>query len=346
MALVTDIIQPAELVGFVRELDPATYGFTLNQYLPDVNRLVTQYSFSRSDRTRQPIAGYRAFDTESSIASRPGFARVSGEIPPMSQKMQLGEELRLRLEQLRSGDFSEFADQVFNDAELLTEAVLARIELARGEALFNARVTFSVDAGYLNTLTANYGTKTTITAPGVLWSTIATATPLKDIGIMVTDYMAGNGGRPPALILTSKKVLALILQTTEVRTLLSIGGALPSIVTNAALSNLLDSLDLPPIRTYDTTVNVNGVNTRVTPLNDVALLPNPDTQRFGETTFGVTADSLELADSAFLDVASAPGLIGVVDKIMDPVSTWTKVGGLALPVIKDPKLIGSVTVSA
>lgn len=346
MALVTDIVNPAELVGFVRELDPATYGFTLNQYLPDQNRLVTQYAFSRSDRTRQPIAGYRAFDTESSIASRPGFARVSGEIPPISQKMPIGEELRLRLEQLRSSDFSELEGQIFNDAELLTEAVLARIELARGEALFKGEVTFNVDAGYLSTLKADYGAITTITAPGVLWSTIATATPIKDIGIMITDYMAANGGRPPDVILTSKKVRALILQTTEVRTLVSIGGSLPSIVTNDQLSLLMDSLDFPPIRTYDTSVNVNGSTTRVTPLNDVVLLPAPNVNRFGETTFGVTADSLELVDSEFLSIGTAPGLVGLVDKVMDPVSRWTKVGGLALPVIKDPKLIGSVTVAA
>lgn len=346
MALVTDIIDPAELVGFIRELDPAAYGFTLNQYLPDEDRLVTQYAFNRTDRVRQPVAGYRAFDTESSIASRPGFARVSGEIPPISQKMQLGEELRLRLEQLRSSDFSEIEDQIFDDAGLLAEAVLARIELARGEALFKAEVTFNVDAGYLTTMKADYGAPTTITAPGVLWSTVATATPIKDLGIMVTEYMTANGGRRPARVLTSTKVLSLILQTTEVRTLLSVGGAIPSIITNAQLDQLLASLNLPPIVTYDTMVNVAGSSTRVTPLNDIALLPEANAARFGETTFGVTADSLELANSGFLEVATAPGLVGMIDKIMDPVSTWTKVGALALPVIKDPKLVASVTVSA
>lgn len=347
MALVTDIIDPAELVGFIRELDPATYGFTLNQYLPDQPRLVTQYAFNRSDRTRQRIAGYRAFDAESGIASRPGFSRVSGEIPPISEKMQVGEELRLRLEQLRNGgDNTELVDQIFDDAALLTEAVLGRVEMARGEALFKGEVTFNVDAGYLNTLKADYGPPTTITAPGVLWSTVATATPLKDLGIMINDYMTANLGRRPGLILMSSKILNLMIQTVEVKNFLAVGGLVPSIVTQGQLSQVLQSLNLPPIATYDTMVNINGTATRVTPLNDIALLPGVDVARFGETTFGVTADSLELIGQGFLEVPTAPGLTGVIDKIMDPTATWTKVGALALPVIKDNKLVASVTVSA
>lgn len=346
MALVTDIIPPAELVGFIRELDPASYGFTLNQFLPDRERQVTQYTFNRSDRTRQQVGEYRAFDVESPIAKRPGFARVSGEIPPISIKMQLGEELRLRLEQLRSSDFSEIADQVFDDAALLTEAVLARIELARGEALFKSTVTFNVDSGFLSTSKIDYGTPTTITAPGTLWSTVATATPLKDLGVMVNDYMAANNGRRPALALTSTKVFSLVLQTAEVRNYLAAGGLVPSIVTPAQLAQVLQALNLPAIQTYDTMVNINGTATRVTPLNDLALLPATDVNRFGETTFGITADSLELASSEFIDVATAPGLVGLIDKILDPVSTWTKVAGLAVPVIKDNKLVASVTVSA
>jgi hypothetical protein len=346
MALVTDIIPPAELVGFIRELDPAAYGFTLNQFLPDQERSVTQYAFDRSDRTRQIVGEYRAFDVESPIAKRPGFARVTGEIPPISLKMQLGEELRLRLEQLRSSDFSDIAAQLFDDAALLTEAVLARIELARGEALFKSTVTFNVDSGFLATQKIDYGTPTTLTAPGTLWSTIATATPMKDLGIMVTDYMNANNGRRPAIALTSTKVASLILQTTEVRGLMSVGGTIPSIITRAQLDALMQSLNLPPIVTYDTMVNVNGTSTRVTPLNDLALLPGPDVNRFGETTFGITADSLELVSSEFINVGTAPGLVGLIDKIMDPVSTWTKVAGLAVPVIKDNKLVASVTVSA
>jgi hypothetical protein len=349
MALVTDIVPPAELVGFIRELDPTAYGFTLNQFLPDQQREEIEYAFERSDRTRQVIAEYRAFDVEAPIAKRPGFTRVRGEIPPLSLKIQIGEELRLRLNAMRNnGDTAQIAERIFSDAELLTEAALARIELARGEALFKATVTFNVDSGFLSTMKVNYGTATTITAPGTLWSTVATATPLKDLGVMVNDYRAANNGRPPALALTSDKVLKLILQAAEVKSFAGASGfgILPSIVTQTQLSQILDSLGLPQIRTYDTMVNINGTSTRVTPLNDLALLPGVDVNRFGETTFGVTAEALDLVSSGFLTAPTAPGLVGVVEKNFDPVATWTKVAGLPLPVIKDPKLVASVTVSA
>jgi hypothetical protein len=345
MALVTDIVPPGELTGFIRQLDPATYGFTLNEFLPDTAREDIEYAFTRSDRTRQMIGAYRAFDVESPISSRPGFSRVRGEIPPASIKIPLGEEARLRLESLRGFDRG-LADQIFDDAALITEALLGRFEMARGEALFSAKVTFSVDAGYLATLNVNYGTKTTITAPGVLWSTVATATPIKDLGVMVTDYMAGNGGLRPAVVLTSTKVRNLMLSSTEVKNFAAFQGIVPSIVGVDQLAAILAAQGLPPVVTYYTSVNVAGATTRVTPLNDVALLPAPNTGRFGETTMGITAESLELVSSQFLTLQTAPGLTGVVMKTFDPVSVWTKVAGLVLPVIKDPKLIGSVTVSA
>lgn len=345
MALVTDIVPPDELAGFIRELDPAAYGFTLaERFLPITDVQSNEWEAYRSDRTRQPIAGYRSWDTEAQIASRPGTAKVRGEIPPISLKLPVGEEMRIQIEKLRGFDAS-LADQIYDDAAFLTEAILGRVEKAIGEALFMAEVTFDADAGYLATLKVDYGATTTITGPGVMWSTIATSTPITDLVAMVAEYAAANGGRPPDRILTSTKVRTLILQSTQVKSFLTNQGVAPALATVAQLGDLLQAYNLPPIEVYDTLVNVAGSATRVTPLNDLALLPNIDKVRFGETQNGITADALELAGSGFLTADTAPGLVGVVEKIFDPASHWTKVSGVRLPVIKDPKMIGRVTVS-
>lgn len=346
MALVTDIVPPDELTGFVRELDPATYDFTLaERFLPMRDVQSNEWEAYRTDATRQPIAGFRAWDTESPIATRPGTSKVRGEIPPISMKLPVGEEQRLQIQRMR-GFSTELENQIYDDARYLTESILGRLEVAIGEALYKGEVTFNIDTGYLSTLKIDYGNTTTITAPGVLWSTIATSTPITDLEAMCVEYAAANSGRRPARILTSTKVRTLILQSAQVRAFLTNQGVAPALATVGQLANVLAAYNLPPIEVYDTQVNIAGVTTRVTPLNDIALLPETNQVTFGETQNGLTADSLELQGSGWLTEATAPGLIGTVWKVEDPAGHWTKVSGVRIPVIKDPKKIGSVTVSA
>jgi hypothetical protein len=346
MALVTDIIPPAELAGFVRELDPAAYGFTLMaDYLPMRDVESNEYEFTRSDGVRVQAGSYRAWDVEAPIASRQGFSKVRGEIPPASIKMPLGEEQRLFLARLNGND-APLVNALFDDAATLTEALLARFEVAIGEALFAGEVTFNMDAGYLSTLKVDYGATTTVSAPGVLWSTIASSTPITDLELMCTEYATANGGRRPARILTSTKVRSLMLQSAQVKSFAAYNGMTPQIVRVDQLGDILSAYNLPPVEVYDTQVNIAGSATRVTPLNDLALLPETNQATFGETQNGLTAEALELQGSGFLPAGTAPGLTGVIDKVFDPAGHWTKVTGIRLPVIKDPKKIAKATVSA
>lgn len=343
--LVTDIVPPAELNAFVRTLDPAAYGFTLAQFLPNQERQDIEVIFNRSDQIRVEAGQFRSFDVPSAIIGRPGFERVKVPLPPISMKMPLGEEARLQLDRIR-GFSSGLADQVFDDAGTLTESVQARIELARGEALTKGTVSFTVDAGFHANIKLNFGTTTTVTAPGVLWTTPATATPIADLLVMCQDYANANGGVRPAYALTSQKVITAVLRCTEVKNYAAFQGIVPSIVSLQNLGQILDVHSLPPLIPYDTTVNVNGSNTRVTGLNELTLLPAVSPQNFGQTAFGITADALELVNANFETLATAPGLVGTVTKTQDPVAHWTKVAGLVAPYIKDPKKIANVTVAA
>lgn len=343
--LVFDIVNPVELASFVRELDPAAYGFTLRQFLPDQTREDVEYAFNRFTTVRRDVASYRAFDAEAGIAARPGFERVRGQIPPISQKMLLGEEQRLRLQALRGYD-AGLADQVFDDAAFLTEDVLGRIEFARGEALFNGEVTFANDGGFGTDIKADYGPVTALTAPGTLWSTHSTATPVADLIVMIADYKAANGGRSPGVILTSTSVINHVLQCSEVKNILAVGGIAPPIVTLEQLNRILGSHNIPPMVAYDTEVSVDGSSTRVTPLTKLAMLPAPNVASFGETTFGLTAESMELIDAGYMQLSTAPGLVAVNSKTFDPVSVWTKVAGIVVPVVKDTAKIGTATVIA
>lgn len=353
--LVTDIIDPMELQAFVREIDPRAYGFTLQDQLPHRERNQVEFAFRRFDRTRAEEASYRPFDVESPIGSRKGFARVTGEIPPLSKKQTLGEELTIKLAEMRGGagqGSTEIVDQIFDDAADLTESILARLERAKGEALSTGKVTFTNDRGLVDAeidfTVGGAFPLTALSGPSALWSVHASATPIADMIGWVKEWRDANQGRNPAYFQMSLEALQNAVQADEVKNYLAVpGGITPPIVTEANLQQINLSLGLPPIRTYDTETNVPGVgDTRVIPAEKVLLLPAASERDFGETTFGPTAEALELVGAGFGTVETAPGLTGVVMKTFDPVSTWTKVAGLAIPVIKNPSAIGETDVLA
>lgn len=346
--LVTDLVNPQELTGFVRGL--AFADFTLDRFLPNRQRPAIDYAFTRTDRVRQDMASYRGWDTESPIGKRPGFDRIRGEIPPLSKKNVLGEEQRLLLEQLRNGGTVDrtsnaLVEATFADAALLTESVQARIEYARGQVLSTGKVTFTNDAGFIAAEVDYELLAGHIVTAGVLWSTVATADPINDLRGWVTTYKSNNGGRAPGVILISDTILGYLLLNTKIRELASVGGTIPSLLTPGTIGALFQAHGLPPFEVYDTQVSIAGSDTRVTPVNKALLLPaNPD-EAFGETTFGVTAEALELAGAQSIAPADAPGLVGVNMRTFDPVQTWTKVAGVALPVLKDPNRVMVATVA-
>jgi hypothetical protein len=101
MALNFDLIEPGVLTGFVREL-PVPANYVLNRFLPDQNIGDIEAAFSTAFH-RNRAAMFRAFDAETPIGERDNFQRSRVALPPLSQKMLVGEEERLKLEMLRSG---------------------------------------------------------------------------------------------------------------------------------------------------------------------------------------------------------------------------------------------------
>lgn len=342
--IVTDIIDPEELTAFVRELDPAEFGFSLDAYLPNQYRETTEYAYTQIDQSRQDAAQYRPFDVPAAIGKRPGFARKRGEIPPMSKKLLLGEEQTLKLAELRGQD-GLLAGQAFDDAAFLVESVQSRLELARGQALSTGQVTFVNDRG-LAGMVLNYGSITALSAPANLWSSVTLGKPLTNMRTWVAEYRAANGGRPPAICLTSDAVISAAMLSDELRAFAGVGATIPSILTPEQVNNIFRVHGLPPMVSYEVLVQVAGSVQRVIPENKVILLPPASTANFGETTFGITAEALELVGSGYLTVPTAPGLAGVTLKTYDPVHTWTKVSALAVPVIKDTAKIATATVLA
>jgi hypothetical protein len=344
-------VSPLELSGFMRGL---TYNYrgpgTLEQFLPEVKREAMELTFPKATRVVSEVGRYRTYDTEAPISGRPGFSRVTYAVPPLAEKMLLTEEDRLRLDMAKFGVQQEMLDQIFADGAILAKKILARWEYARGQVLQTGKVTAvstETSRGVVGDIIDYTGLGSIGTATASpLWSDTVNATPLADLRSWMTTYRASNDNAMPAVGLCSQSVLDALQLTDDVKNALTPAGLVaPSIaVVPGQADALLSRYGLPPLRLYDTVVNVAGASTPVLATNKIVFLPAPDTEAFGETMIGLTAEGMDLAKQYAKPLSVGVGLTGLAYVEFDPHHTWTKVAAMGAPVLKDPAKVFVATV--
>lgn len=331
MALVlsSEYVAPAELTGYVRAAlaDLPQNAFGLSAFLPDVLTDDIDFRASVGGGGLNRAASFRAYDAESPISGRKGVSRISGELPPISEKRILGEYDRLKMRGLSDG----IKSVIFNDAVDLAKAIQTRLEIARGEALMDGKVTIEENGLALE---ADFGRKAshTVTA-GALWGT--GGDPIADFLAWQAVYVATNGVRPGAT-LTSQEVVSALMRNAKIREYTLPAGSTQQIVTVDAINALLQSFGLPPLSVYEAQVD-DGTGTAKSIIDPkkILFLP-PAGAKLGETLWGVTAESLD-ADYA-IDATEAPGIVVGSYSDKDPVALWTKASAIALPVVPNTNL--------
>lgn len=334
----TEFIEPTQLTGLIRAAlaDQQVNRFRLARWLPNVEVDDITFEFLKGGGGLAEASSYRSWDTESKIGRREGISKVMGELPPISEKIPLNEYDRLRLRNLTRDDALPF---IARDAARLARNIAARFEVARGAALVDASVPITelrqtVDFGRI-------GTHSVVAA--TLWSVHATATPLTDLQAWTQTYEDTNG-EPAAVILMPKAVLQHMTQCEQViRQVypLAPAGTAP-MATNDQVNGVLASLGLPSIEVYDARVKVDGVSTRITPANAIALLPEPGEANaaqpsdLGATLLGTTAEALE--EDYALQAGEQPGVVAATWKTKDPVRLWTHAAAVGIPVLREPNL--------
>ena len=337
MLINTDYITPAELTGYVRAgaADWATNQFSLARWLPNNAIDDLDFRFTRGGEGLVEAATFRSYDAESPIGARPGVTRVTGQLPPISRKIRLGEYDRLKQRKLDG----QVRGALMTDAERMTRSVMARMELARGDALVNGSVTINENGVQV---TASFGRNGAHSvAPATLWSVTATATPLTDL-LAWRDVYSDNNGELPGTIVTSTRVLGYLLRNAEVRALAAVGGITPNLVALGGLQAVLEAHGLPPIVTYDARVRINSVATRVIADDRLLMLPaagdpnDPESSDLGATLWGTTAESLDPRYG--IENGEEPGVVAGAYATEDPIAIWTKAAGIGLPILANPDL--------
>ncbi|MEV6836774.1 major capsid protein [Streptomyces sp. NPDC051133] len=336
----TEFIEPTELTGMIRQAlaDLQVNRFTLSRWLPNVEVDDIAYEFTKGGGGLAETASFRSWDAESKVGRREGIGKVMGELPPISEVIPLNEYDRLRLRKLNTND-DQVLRLIARDAQRLARNIGARFEVVRGQALVNAQAPIdelqqTVDFG--RTAAHNVVAAT-------LWTDHANATPISDLESWVQQYVDTNGVEP-AVILMPKGVLQHMRMCDQViRQVfpLAPAGSAP-MVSVEQVNAVLSSMSLPPVELYDAQVKVDGVSTRITPANAIALLPEPGPTTaaqptdLGATLLGTTAEALEAEYS--LVAAEQPGIVAATYKTKNPIRLWTHAAAVGLPILREPNL--------
>lgn len=332
MYLYTDYAEPAELTGYARRslADLEINQFTLSRFLPSQTVNDLDYRFTQGGEGLIEAATYRSYDAEAPLASRPGITRTAGQLPPLSRKIRLGEYDRLKSRNLDA----DIRNAIFSDTERLTRAISARIELARGDALVNGKVTIA-ENGVAAGVDFGRAPSQSVTAP-VLWTDTANAKPVTDLLSWQEVYNAVNGS-DFGLALTATKNLRLLMRNAEIRNLIYPQGSSATLVRDSDVRTIVSSFGLPGFETYDAKVRVAGVDTRVIPDNVIIFLPGgSDAAQLGRVLWGTTA---EAAEPGYGLAGNEAGIVAGSMSTWDPVALWTKTAAIALPVLVNPNLV-------
>lgn len=323
----SDYVTPAELTGYVREAladQPINDLNLIDQLLPDTmiddiefRANITQHGLRRAGR-------FRAYDTEAPISGRKGIARISGELPPLSEKRLLGEYDRLRMRKVPDA----IRNVIFNDAVELAQALRTRMIMAKADAIIDGKVTLTENGLELEADFQRLAGHSVTAA--TLWSVTGAgaADPIADQMSWFNTFRATQSGNPVRAI-TSQRVMSALMRNDKIRSYALPVGSTQGVVTVDAVNALFTSFGFPALEVFDAQVeDWQGNATRLFP-DDVIVYVGGS--KIGETLWGTTAEALEPLYG--IDSTDASGV--VVGSFITPDATqrWTKASGIGLPML-------------
>lgn len=339
--LYDEFVTPAELTGYGRaELEDLNENqFTLSRWLPNQQINDLRYRLESGPVGLLDVADYRAYNAEPTFGRREGIRAIEGSLPPLGRQMTLNEYDQLILRNAEQ----EVRDLLLRDAARIANTMGRRMEVARAQAIFDARVDLAENG---LSLTVDFDRDPSMEpTPAALWDT-AGAEILDELISWCDAYEELNGARPGAL-LTSERVVRVMLRNPQILGAIR-GDDSTARVRRSDLDDLLSDETLPPIYTYSgnaTFADANGVRAtrRIVADHRVALLPAPggssttEGGQLGATLWGTTIEA-QLPDYGVEPGEEAGIVVASFVERKTPVRVDTIGAGIALPVAVDANL--------
>lgn len=337
-------VDPEDILAFARAVPTPDDYLLTREIVPERQIQSVKWRTKRSSRF-QGAAKFRAFDTETPLGRREvEHAFTEGMLPPVGQKLFVGELETILLDLERGADDQELIDALFDDAENNVRAIRARMELAAGDLLVDGKFTLNENKLQLE---ADFGVASGfLPTAATLW-TNAAAKPLDDEQAWI-KYLIANGAGRPGRVVTSDRVASLYASNLQYQEAFfgRNQSAYPTL-TPGQVNSVRSAYNLPPITVYDTVIRVDGVNQRVIPDNRYLLLP-ATSEDFAETQYGITAEAIALSRQGNVRITreDQPGIVVTTHEKDDPVQVWTKGSAVAMPVMYDNTAYVCATVAA
>ena len=336
MALWTDLIDPAELTGFVRASfeDIERSKGLLARFLPNVSVPDIQVRFSKGESGLVEEASYRAYDAEPEVIAAGGLGRVIIELPAIGSVKPVSEYLQLRQ---RGATEEALRNYVFKEAVKSVQGVSDRTERMRGTVLATGKAT--IDQVNM-AVEDDFGrdSKMTVTA-STLWNATG-AKVLDDLIAWADAYAELNGARPESLVV-STRIARAIRSAAEFQVKLVDGATRAASLDQ--VNAVLDGEGLPSLVVYDRRTQRGGKQLRVLPEDTLLMLPaagDPDAATptaLGATFWGQTLASGD-QDMGISD-DQQPGIVASLDRAdRTPRTVAIDVDAIALPVLADANL--------
>lgn len=326
-----------DLTTFVRadaQARPET--FSLANFLPDREIDDIDFRAGVGGSSLKKAAVFRTYDAESPIVGTNHNQIITGQLPPISLKTRVSEYDRIKFN--GRGGNGQLVTANEENATSLADQIRLRLEIARGQALMDGKVTLAENGLALE---ADFGRKAEHTqTAATLWGAEG-ATPVSDL-FAWRDIYSDTTGTDPASLVVSRKVMTALMNSNEMRKY-AYGDAKDSrIVDEDSINRVLNAFGLPSVTVYG--AKYEGADGKVHEILDSnkVLFVGGATQTVGETLWGVTAEALE--PKFQIDQKQQPGIIASSWVDDDPVALWVKASAVALPVVQNPNQTFSATV--
>lgn len=326
MATVDEMFTTQTVLNYIRQRQPQVYlGDTL---FPERKVDDIEFDMIKGANNLPVAAQVHAFDSKTQLANRDGAKKSVEELALIKRQIRMDEKTIIRVNTPRTNAEQQQAiNTIYDDIDNMVNAVKARVEAMRMEVLSSGKLAINENGVKAN---LDYGTPSNHQT-STDW-TASTATPLDDI-YNWADKIVNDTGITPTRALTTKPVLNLLLKNTSIRKA-ALGTESDKILTVTGLNQLLSSLDLPTVESYDLKYRIQKssgkgyISKRY--LDDTKFVLMPE-DMIGETIYGLTAEEIELRSKSDVQISSIGNILAEIYSTVDPVARYTKAVATALP---------------
>lgn len=324
------LFSDAQVVEYISNREPAEN--IIDTLFPSRKQEELRLEYLKGDSGLPVVANVHAYDTRTEVASRENVGEFYDELVLVKRQIPIREKDILRLSNTANDRVRrEVIAKIFDDVGNMVDAVSTRVKAMSAEALSTGQL--AINENGIN-ITVDYGMtedqKETLTPATDTWD-VDGVNPLEHI-FDWTDHVVSTTGVTPTRVLTSRRVVSTLMRSTALRQAIY-GMNADRVISLTDINELMTQQGLPRIAIFDgqyRTQEADGTLTARRYIADnkfILMPPGP----VGEQVFGPTAEELELAGKAGVELSNVGNVMAQIYRTQDPVARWTKAVATALP---------------